>query len=482
MEWITTYGFGIMMFINILFGIALIFLERRDASVTWAWLMVLMFIPVIGFMVYLLFGRRLNRKHIFKWDQFDQLGVQEQVQSQLSSLRNETFSFVNKASEKNKDLIYMFLQNDEAVLTQNNDVQIFLDGKEKFSSLMEDLKKAKDHIHIVYYIIRDDFIGQKIGEILAQKAREGVEVRVLYDALGSKSLKKSSIRQLQKAGVEMEAFFPSKFAMINPRINFRNHRKLVIVDGIIGYTGGFNIGDEYLGMSKKFGYWRDSHLRIEGDAVQSIQTRFLLDWNQASRRHIVNRSRYYPPISAEGNVGIQVVTSGPDSDWEQIKNGYLKVIMSAKKYVYIQTPYFIPDASVLDALRVASLSGVDVRIMIPKMPDHPFVYWATYSYVGELLNAGVKIFIYQKGFMHAKTIVADDVVSSVGTANIDVRSFRLNFEVNAFLYDEEITLKLVNGYREDMNHSSELTMEIYNNRSHWIRFKESIARLLTPIL
>lgn len=482
MEWITTYGFGIMIIINILFGIALIFLERRDASATWAWLMVLMFIPVIGFMVYLLFGRRLSRKRIFRWDNLDRLGVQDQVQRQLTSLKNKSFHFENIASERNKDLIYMFLQNDEAVLTQKNDIEIFMDGKKKFASLIEDLRKAKDHIHIVYYIIRDDFIGQKIGEILAQKASEGVEVRVLYDALGSKSLKKSSIRQLQRAGVEMEAFFPSKFAMINPRINFRNHRKLVIVDGVVGYTGGFNIGDEYLGLSEKFGYWRDSHLRIKGEAVHSIQTRFLLDWNQASRRHIVNHSRYYPTINSNGNIGIQIVTSGPDSDWEQIKNGYLKVIMSAKKYVYIQTPYFIPDASVLDALRVASLSGVDVRIMIPKMPDHPFVYWATYSYVGELLNAGVKVFIYQKGFMHAKMIVADDIVSSVGTANIDVRSFRLNFEVNAFLYDEETTLKLVNGYHEDIMHSKELTMELYKSRSHWIRFKESIARLLTPIL
>jgi cardiolipin synthase len=265
------------------------------------------------------------------------------------------------------------------------------------------------------------------------------------------------------------------------KINYRNHRKLAIIDGEIGYIGGFNIGDEYLGFNKRFGYWRDTHLRVEGEAVNNMQTRFILDWNHASRRDIVYEQRYYQ-AKPKGDVGMQIVSSGPDSEWEQIKHGYLKMILSAKKYVYIQTPYFIPDDSLLDALRVAVLSGVDVRIMIPNKPDHPFVYWATFSNIGDMLKAGASIYVYQKGFLHAKTIVVDGKIASVGTANIDVRSFRLNFEVNAFLYHPEVAQSLADRFHEDIVESTELTFKLYHARTKWIRFKEAISRLLSPIL
>jgi cardiolipin synthase len=243
------------------------------------------------------------------------------------------------------------------------------------------------------------------------------------------------------------------------------------------------VGDEYLGLNKRFGYWRDTHLRIEGSAVHPLQTRFLLDWNQASAEHDIEYSDiFFPAIPMKGSVGLQIVSSGPDSEWEQIKNGYLKLIMMAKKYIYIQTPYFIPDASFMDTLRIACLSGIDVRIMIPNKPDHIFVYWATYSYVGELIKAGAKVYIYQNGFLHTKMIVIDDEASTVGTANLDVRSFKLNFEVNAFIYDRETSHELAELFEEDMKLSTELTWELYDGRSRKIKFKESLARLLTPIL
>ena len=262
-------------------------------------------------------------------------------------------------------------------------------------------------------------------DLLTKKAREGVKVRILYDEMGSRRIKKRSFNKLIEAGGEVEVFFPSKIPFVNLRINFRNHRKIVIIDGTIAYVGGFNVGDEYLGLDKKFGYWRDTHLRITGDAVHATQIRFILDWNQASNRHdIYYNKEYFPDIPKKGNIPLQIVTSGPDSEWEQIKYGYIKMISSAKKSIYIQTPYFIPDASILDALRIAILSGVDVKIMIPNKPDHMFVYWATLSYIGELLKAGAKVYIYENGFIHAKMIVVDDEAASVGTAKIDVRSFR----------------------------------------------------------
>lgn len=317
--------------------------------------------------------------------------------------------------------------------------------------------------------------------MLIKKAREGVEVRLLYDDFGSRLLSKQFIRRLEASGVQVAAFFPSRFPKISLRINFRNHRKLAIIDGKIGYVGGFNIGDEYLGKSEKFGYWRDTHLRVMGDAVKMMQMRFILDWNQASPNKVKYDERFF--VGGDyGDIGMQIVSSGPDHEWEQIKYGYIKMILSAKEYVYIQTPYFIPDDSLMDALRIAALSGVKIKIMIPNKPDHLFVYWATLSHVGELLNEGAEIFLYQNGFLHAKTIVVDGKLSSVGTANIDVRSFRLNFEINAFMYDIDFAQKLVEVFEEDIKLSTQMTKSLYQKRSLFIRFKESISRLLSPIL
>lgn len=473
---------GILFVLNLMLAAVVIFLERKDAGATWAWLMVLLFIPLLGFIMYLIFGQNLSRRRLFDWENIKKVGIEDLIQQQVSEIKEGIYPFRNEEIARHKDIIYMHLVNDDAVLTQDNDITIYTDGKEKFEAVLQDIENAKDHIHFQYYIFQKDNLGRKIVQKLSEKAREGVKVRVLYDEMGSRKTRKRFFRELIEAGGEVVVFFPSRIPYVNTRLNYRNHRKLVIIDGRVGYVGGFNVGDEYLGLNKKFGYWRDTHLRMEGSATLAMQTRFLLDWNHAARNKVGYEAHYFPVLPTVGNAGVQIVSCGPDSEWEQIKNGYIKLISSAKRTVYIQTPYFIPDESLLDALRIAALSGVDVRLMIPNKPDHMFVYWATYSYVGELLKAGARIYIYQNGFIHAKTISVDGEISSVGTANIDVRSFKLNFEVNAFIYNEDIARKLEKTFVDDMGKSDELTQAGYHNRSTWIRFKESISRLLSPIL
>ncbi|TWT24633.1 cardiolipin synthase [Planomicrobium sp. CPCC 101110] len=474
---------AVIFVLNIFLAAALVFLERRDASSTWAWIMVLFFIPIFGFFFYLLLGRRLRRKTLFKWEGRKKVGIENLIAHQMNALHDNEFHFRDENAQSYKELVYLLLRNNGAVLTQDNSVQIFNDGREKFDSLIDDIQNAKHHIHIQYYIFRLDQLGNRIMDALIAKAKQGVKVRLLYDDMGSRRLSKRKFKEFINAGGEVEVFFPAIWPLINPRLNYRNHRKIVVIDGRVGYIGGFNVGEEYIGLSRKFGYWRDTHLKLQGSALHPLQTRFILDWNQASARNDIEYDDgYFPAIPEKGETTIQIVSSGPDEEWEQIKDGYLKLINMAEKSIYIQTPYFIPDASFYDAIRIAALSGIDVRIMIPNKPDHPFVYWATYSYAGQMLRAGARVFIYNNGFLHTKMIVIDGKASTVGTANIDVRSFKLNFEVNAFMYDQKVSTELAELFHHDMELSTELTYEKYYSRTRMIKTKESIARLLSPIL
>ena len=329
---------------------------------------------------------------------------------------------------------------------------------------------------------KDDNLGKIILEILCRKAKQGVEVNLLYDGMGCLKVPKSFFAPLIEAGGKVAIFFPPFLPYINLRLNFRNHRKICTIDGRYGFIGGFNIGDEYLGLSKRFGFWRDTHLFIQGDAIDALELHFLLDWRFAANEDSVFDSKYFPHRTHLGKTGLQMVSSGPDSTFNSIKNGYLKMISKAEKNIYIETPYFIPDDSILEALRIASLSGIDVRIIIPSKPDHPFVYWASTSYMGELLESGVKCYTYTKGFLHSKFLSIDGYISSVGTANLDIRSFTLNFEINAFIYDKDITSKLDAFFNDDLKFCDELTLEKYINRSFTVKFKESVSRLLSPIL
>ena len=466
---------------NILLVGVVVFIERRDIGSTWAWLLIIYFIPVLGFIIYLFFGRQLKQKNFYKLSAEERDYLKTIVHKQLEDLNDRKLTdsdLVNKYT----DLVKLNLKSN-SLMTMDNEIEIFHDGHEKFDSLINDIRAAQKEINIQYYIIKPDSLGKRLRNELTIKAKEGIKVRVLYDGFGSRKITPAFFKDLLSYGGAIGVFFPSFLKLVNFRINNRNHRKLCIIDGQIAYIGGFNVGDEYLGLKKKFGYWRDTHFRIKGGAVDQIQGRFILDWNQANKRQVTHSEEYaFQTQPHTGTSPVQIITSGPNSQTEYLKVMYIKLIMSAKKSVYIQTPYFIPDTSFMDACKIALLSGVDVQIMIPNKPDHPFVYWATWAYVGELLKYGAKVLLYEKGFLHAKSIVVDEEVASVGTTNIDSRSFKLNFEVNATVYDEHVAKQLINLFREDSQSCTNLTLERYKNRSYLIKFKEAISRLLSPVL
>lgn len=475
----------IFYIINTLIVFTIIFLEFQTASSSWAWILVLLLIPYIGLILYLALGKPIYKKKIFPFTREEKIKYQ-----QLMLNKNEAYIIDenNKVVSKHKNLIELNFRTDESFLSYNNYIEIIIDGKEKFKKLFDDIKNAKKYIYIQYYIMKKDNIGKELINLLKLKLQEGVKVYLLYDDIGSRTLNDYTLKNLKKAGAKTKSFFKANFSLVNMRMNYRNHRKVVVIDGEIGYTGGFNVGDEYLGFDKNFGYWRDTHLRIKGEAVSSLNLRFINDWNSQvlnkNKDDLINltETHKHKHFNLENKIPIQIVTSGPDSKLEQIKYGYIHIINNAKKYIYIQSPYFVPDESVIDALKIAILSGVDVRIMIPEKPDHIFVHWANYSYVGKLLKMGAKVYEYTNGFLHSKTIIADDEIASVGTANFDYRSFKLNFEVNSFIYEKETTKKLKKIFMNDINSSKQLTIDKYNKRNNIVRMKEAIAQLISPIL
>ena len=468
--------------VNILIIIAIIFMERKNPESTLAWVLVLTFLPVVGLILSMIFSQNIARKQIFRLNPDEEKFVSSSLKKQMDAISTGKYEFVNEEAAEWRDMIRLNQRYDSAYFTQNNEVELFTDGREKFESLIADIENAKKSINIEYYIIKWDKVGIRLLKALEKKAKEGVEVRLLMDALGCRQITKRRIQPLMDAGVKCAFFFRPKMKIFLMRLNYRNHRKLVVIDNSIGYIGGFNIAREYLGLKEKFGYWRDTHVRIRGGAVHDINARFILDWRFASKENLDFSSIFLEePVNA-GNTGIQIVTSGPDNERQEVKRAYMKMIVSAKKNIYLQTPYFVPDASIIESLKVAALSGIDVRVMIPCMPDHIFVYWATYSYVGELIRSGVKVYIYDNGFLHAKTLVVDSQVASVGSANFDKRSFSLNFESNAIIYDRGIACKMESAFENDITLCHQLTQELYDQRSLIIRFKESIARLLTNIL
>ncbi len=473
-------GFVTFILLNLILSSIIILLERKDPTGALAWLFFLNLVPGIGFIFYVLLAQNISKRKIFKYTQEEATLYQKNLQNQRQSIINGNPSFINENAKKHKDMILFHNKLSNSLYSQNNDVTIFTKGIDKFNSLFEDIENAKHHINILYYIIKNDRISNELFDLLIKKSNNGIKIRLLVDHFGGRNIPKSTINKLKKARISVAFFFPSITKHFNLRTNYRNHRKLIIIDGSIGYIGGFNIGDEYLGESSKFGNWRDTHLRLVGDSVLSLQTRFILDWRNASDQHLDIISTHNNTTSY--NVGIQIVDSGPDDSNEQIKQGFLQIIHNAKKYIYIQTPYFIPDESIIEGLKIAAGRGVDVRIMIPCKPDHLFVYWASYSYCGELLPYGVKVHTYENGFLHSKTIVSDDSVASVGTCNFDIRSFKLNFEVNAFIYDTTQSTNLRQLFEEDILFSRELTLRRYRGRTILIKIKEAISRLFSPVL
>lgn len=482
---IFTFLLIIGFILNLILAFIIIFLERnrRSATSTWAWLFVLLVLPLIGFVLYLFFGRTVSKRKMEKHNGKELNAFKQLIDDQIKSFDKHNYGTSNELVTTHHDLVRMLLMNQDGFLTENNQVDVFTDGHELFDQVIEDIYNAKHYIHLEYYTFELDGLGKRILDALETKLKEGLEVKLLYGDVGSKKVGLSKFKQFKALGGEVEAFFASKFPLINFRMNNRNHRKIIVIDGQKGYIGGFNIGDDYLGLGK-LGYWRDTHFRIQGDAVDALQVRFILDWNsQAHRTQFEYDSKYFPKKDyGDGHTPLQIVASSPAEDWHQIEFGYTKMIMSAKKSIYLQTPYFIPDNAYINALKMAASTGVEVHLMIPCKPDHPFVYWATFSNAAALLDSGVHIHTYQNGFIHSKLCMIDDEVVSVGTANMDYRSFELNFEVNAFVYDKTIAQQLKKAYQEDIKKSKLLTKEKYNQRSLKIKIKEDIAKLVSPIL
>lgn len=484
---------GHTLWLNLLLSIAIVFFERRNPKSVWAWLLLLYFIPVLGFILYLLLGRNMHNRKMFRIKEVeDQLG--QAIRRQEQQLRAASMGNIESAISDYKDLIMYNLETSEAVLTDDNGVRIFVDGPGKFKALMEDLQGAKHYIHIQYYIIRNDVLFGEIRKVLVQKASEGVEVRVLFDAMGCRRVRHSYWKKLAEEGIRVAEFFPAFFGRLQLRMNYRNHRKIVVIDNRVAYVGGFNIGKEYVDLEEKFGHWRDTHLRITGSAVGALGLRFAMDWNYASGENLLESPGVWNaalghipetpdiPVEDSGHCDIQIISSGPDNTTKQIRDNYLQLIHKAKETIYIQTPYFIPDEEILTALKIAVRSGVRVHIMIPCKPDHMFVYWATYSYVGELVMEGAYCYTYDNGFLHSKGIIVDSRVFCYGTANMDIRSFGLNFEVNAVVYDAHKAREMEGYFRQDLEYCTLITRDLYAARGLVIRLKEQICRLLSPLL
>ena len=477
------YFFDHLFIWNMIFAIIIVFFQRRDPKSVWAWLLLLYFVPVLGFVFYLLLGQDMRKRKMFRTKELED-HLSEAIRQQEYQLKTADIEELNEGIKGYKDLIMYNLETTGAVLTNDNDVDFFTDGREKYSALAEDLRKAEHFIHIQYYIIKNDVLFQQIKDILIEKAAEGVEVRVLFDAMGCRSVNHKFWKELNSKGVMTAEFFPAILRRLQLRINYRNHRKIVVIDNKVAYVGGFNIGKEYVDLDKKFGHWRDTHLRIQGSAVLSLQIRFILDWNYAAHENLLQKPHLFGGV-VQGKrdfCEMQVISSGPDNMTQQIRDNYLRLITRAKKSIYIQTPYFIPDESIFNALLIAARSGIEVNIMIPCMPDHPFVYWATYSYIGDMVMAGAKCYTYNNGFLHSKGVIVDGEVFCYGTANMDIRSFALNFEVNAVVYDSKKAQEMIGIFEEDLKVCKQITRDSYAGRKLIIRLKEQVCRLMSPLL
>ncbi|MFD3447344.1 cardiolipin synthase [Microbacteriaceae bacterium 4G12] len=469
--------FSILFTLSAFFIGFVIFLENRQPSKTLTWLMVLGVFPVVGFFAYLLFGQNFRRKRMFQKKAL--LDEQAFLRHKGDELQRERLL----GEHRHQELLFKLADRLGALdISFYTETKVLTNGDATFSKIKEVLEKAVHHIHMEYYIVRHDKIGTEIKEILMHKASEGVSVRFLYDAVGSFKLSKSYIEDLQSAGVEMVPFFPVRIPILNDKINYRNHRKIIVVDGKEGFVGGLNIGDEYLGKNKYFGFWRDTHLYLRGEAVQSLQLIFLQDWFYMTGEAVLDSLLEAERVEGERLGGVQLVAGGPDNKWETIKHIYFAMIASARKSIWIATPYFIPDDDILSALKVAALAGIDVRLLVPSKPDKRTVFYASRSYFSELLEAGARIYEYEKGFLHSKIVIVDSNLASIGTANMDMRSFHLNFEVNAFLYDANSIDDLVRDFEEDLTVSKEIHVDQFKGRRLVMRIVESTYRLLSPLL
>ena len=473
----------LLLYVYIFITIFYLLLDNRETATTLSWLLVFLFFPFVGIVFYFLFGRGMRKK-------IQKTLVRQNLEGRLSGRGK---ALVEKqriemdvlsgryASSADKKLMRLMYRNSDSILSSKNQVQLFFKGQDKFDQLMSDLEQAEQYIHMEYFIWKNDRLSQKVVQILKERAAHGVEVRILYDAVGN-YLSRKYLKALRIMGIKIYPYYNFVSPLKIHTLNYRNHRKIVVIDGITGYLGGMNMGEEYIDGGKRFPWWRDTHLRIQGESMSVLQEVFKVSWFNTTREELSKDNNLSRDPGEKDLVHVQITTSGPDSAWESIQQLYFLLISSAEHAIYIHTPYFIPDASIVMALKTAALSGIDVRIILTGLLDKRLPYWAALTFIGDLLKAGVRFFYYNRGFMHAKTIVVDGSCCSVGTANMDIRSFQLNYEINALIYDEKIAGKIVEMFHYDLDFCLEFTLEDYGKISRAKQLRNSLARLFAPLL
>lgn len=451
-----------------------VLMEHRQPAKTIAWVLVLSFLPLVGIVLYFFFGRRTRKdRHIW-----------EKSLNQLTKRSMIEFAEQKQLElpEEHKELIQLFVNQNFALPFKNNETDVYVSGYEFFPALLAEISKATHHIHIVSYIIDDDPLGRLLRDALIDKARKGIEVRLLFDDVGSWKTPNRFFEQMREEGIEVHPFMPVRFPAFTGKVNYRNHRKIIVIDGKVGFIGGMNLAQRYVKGHKGI-IWRDTHVKISGAAVYGLQRAFLVDWFHADRTLITDR-KYYPDTTITPNNNlIQIVTSSPTNVWEELEQGYIKILLSAKRYVYMETPYFLPTEPIFFAMRTAALSGVDVRLMVSLKTDSKLVQMASRSYLTQTIQAGVKVLCYEEGFNHTKLLVADDNVATIGSANIDFRSFENNFEANAFFYDKSMAQRIKDIFLTDETKCVPLEkIKEINHKSFIYRLWESVVRLLSPLL
>lgn len=468
--------------LNFLLFLSMVFLERRKLSSIISWITILTVLPIFGYVLYIVFGSGLSvrvRKMIADHKLYE-LEYDEAIANYL--ITDEK----NKEKLKNNMDLISCCYNYGSIICPSNDIKFFLWGEDKVKALLEDLENAKESINMEYYIFVDDNVGKQVMDMLIKKAQEGVKVRLIYDSVGCLHAPRRFFKKLKKAGGEVAEFFPpfAHIRLINLKLNYRNHKKIVVIDGKIAYTGGINIRDDHMGKKKRVSPWRDCHIRLTGTGVYPLQNIFLNDWRYVKKENYTP-SKYteeglFPKPTENGDAFVQVVTSGPDSDVQKIKEVYIKLLTNAKKSVLIQTPYFVPDEAFLSALRIAIASGVQVKIMLPSKPDYRTIFWVSLSYLKEFAELGAQIFLYD-GFLHSKVLVVDDDKMSVGTCNLDHRSFALNFEDTVIVYSKKYNEEYRKYYEQDIIHCKPADISFFKRQRWLTKFAQAIFRLFSQI-
>lgn len=446
----------------------------------WAWILVIVFIPFIGALLFFFFGINLRRQKMFDlkkeidYAQFEKFVIKYSTEAEqsISKRHDVTSSYIH--------LIRLLTRVNSSIISFNNKVRILNDGPETFKAIFESCEKAERYIHLQYYIFIDGELADRFERLFERKIKEGVEVRLIYDAVGSWDLSNKMINRFSEIGVKIFPFMPVRFGRL-ARVNYRSHRKILIVDGLVGFTGGINVDDKYIKDDEQLGHWSDTHLKIEGMSVNFLHFVFLSDWLFVTRENLI-KPEMFKLMDPIGDIPVQIVSSGPDTDYPNILQQYLYILYQAKKYVYIVNPYLIPDTTLSMAIKTVALSGIDVRIIVPGNSESVMIHWAVKSYFSRFLNAGVKIYLFQEGFIHSKVIISDDSVCSIGTANLDVRSLEQNFEVNALIYSKEETINMKKQFSVFQKGSKQLTLEAHKARPNIDRVKEKLARLSSPLM